>query len=270
MTREGGDWYATPLYYDVVFQDLNRAETRFLDELCAEATEEAGDERPCRLLEPACGSGRLMLGLAMRGHDVAGFDLTPEMVAFSKERLRKDGFDLEVCLGDMATFRPADAFSDRRPFDVVHCLVNTFKYLMTDRDALFHLRAMAKSVRKGGYYVLGLHVSEYHDRRSSEEEWHGTEGQLEVFCTIKSDAPDPRRRTEAMHSTLRAIRRGHPDELIETHWNFRTYSATELRGLIARAPDWRLVSVHDFDYDWQKTVPMQGDRLDRIVLLQRR
>ena len=56
------DWYDTPLYYDIVFDDYTRPESEFLEKVL----KLHGRTRGRRVLEPACGSGRLVAAMASR------------------------------------------------------------------------------------------------------------------------------------------------------------------------------------------------------------
>ena len=66
------DWYDLPRYYDIVFEADTRAEADFLEAMAERWGRGAG-----RILEPACGSGRLVEEMARRGHAVTGFDTNP-------------------------------------------------------------------------------------------------------------------------------------------------------------------------------------------------
>jgi 2-polyprenyl-3-methyl-5-hydroxy-6-metoxy-1,4-benzoquinol methylase len=86
------DWYDTPLYYDIVFDDGTVREADFLEGAYARYAAAAGGRaRRLRLLEPACGSGRLALEMARRGWEVSGFDGNAHMIAFARERLAAAG-----------------------------------------------------------------------------------------------------------------------------------------------------------------------------------
>jgi 2-polyprenyl-3-methyl-5-hydroxy-6-metoxy-1,4-benzoquinol methylase len=66
------NWFDYPQYYDIAFQAHTRREADFI---------EAASRKYCpftarRFLEPACGSGRLIIELAARGYEVTGFDLS--------------------------------------------------------------------------------------------------------------------------------------------------------------------------------------------------
>ena len=74
-----GDWYDHPEYYDLSLRDETPLEARFVGAACRKYC-----EFPVRrLVEPACGSGRLVVELAARGYDVTGIDLNEKALASS-------------------------------------------------------------------------------------------------------------------------------------------------------------------------------------------
>ena len=168
------DWYETPRYYDAIYDVDTDLEAAFLE---AAHESHATPGRGRRVLEPACGSGRLLAAMAERGWRVRGFDLGGAMVRYSRERLRSAGLAGTVVQDDMATFETPGAF------DLAHCLVSTFKYLLSERDSRSHLRAVARALRPGGIYLLGLHLSRYGASRKAHERWTVERGGAEVDCT---------------------------------------------------------------------------------------
>ena len=63
-------WYDYPQYYDILFQDFTQHEADFIEAACRKYCPFAVR----RLLEPACGTGRLITELATRGYELIGFD----------------------------------------------------------------------------------------------------------------------------------------------------------------------------------------------------
>ena len=49
-----------------------------------------------------------------------------------------------------------------RLIDAAYCTVNTFRHLLTEKAARGHLECIARSLRVGGIYVLGLHLLPSH------------------------------------------------------------------------------------------------------------
>jgi len=143
-TDGGPALYSSPEIYDVAFGwDLSK-ELDFLEEVFR--THGGGPVR--RILEPCCGTGRVLDALAARGYGVAGYDLSAEMVAFASSRLRPKGGD--AWLGEMSAFRPP---SPPAPFDAAINLVNSIGYLLDDASMAAHLARTAEALRPGGIYV---------------------------------------------------------------------------------------------------------------------
>src|SRR2546430_1794883 len=83
MTRSRileGTWYDHPEYYDIAFQVYTEREADFIEAACRKYC----PFNARRLLEPACGTGRLVTALAARGYEVTGFDFSEP--AFSSLR----------------------------------------------------------------------------------------------------------------------------------------------------------------------------------------
>src|SRR5216117_4351734 len=79
------NWFDYPQYYDIAFQGYTEGEVDFIEAACRKYC--PFDAR--RFLEPACGSGRLITGLAARGYQVAGFDLSQPALSYLRRRLAR-------------------------------------------------------------------------------------------------------------------------------------------------------------------------------------
>ena len=256
------DWYDTPRWYDIVFDVGTAREADFLEEM-AQKHGPARRARRLRVLEPASGSGRLVAELARRGHTVTGFDLSDAMLDFARERLAQRGLSARLSKNDMADF----AF--RGPFDLAHCLVSTFKYLLDEQSARSHLECVASALVPGGIYVLGFHLSDYAQEGVVRERWVETRGGVTVTCNTQLAAPDRRTRLEAVRTRL-AVAKDSGDLRTETHWKFRAYDARQVRRLFASVPALELVALHDFTYDASRTRDLTDDQLDCVFVLRRR
>jgi SAM-dependent methyltransferase len=259
VNAERVDWYDLPRLYDVVFDVGTREEADFL-EACAARYGTSGGKRA---LEPACGSGRLVAELARRGWDVRGFDRNAHMLEFARKRLAGSGLRAELARGDMARF------TVRRRVDLSHCLVSTFKYLLDEESAHAHLECVAQALLPGGIYVLGLHLTTYDRVDDESERWTETRDGITVTSDMRVGRPDRRTRLEPVVTriteTVRGVRRRY-----ESAWDFRTYSAAELKRLVARIDALELVALHDFDHDLAQASRWNDGRLDKILVLRRR
>lgn len=261
MAFRAVDWYDTPLYYDIIFDQHTAAEVAFVEAMYERWIDARGKRR---VLEPACGSGRLVAALVERGFAVNGFDANQSMLDFAARRMVARRVSASLRVGRM------ESFSYRRPFDLAHCFVSTFKYLTRAADARAHLERVADALVPGGVYLLGFHLTEYEDRSTDRERWHEARGGIDVRCEVETAPADPRARLEEVRSRLTVRRSGRLVARQETNWKFRTYSAAQFRRLVARVPALELVAVHDFDYDPAVTHELGTDRLDVVAVLRRR
>jgi SAM-dependent methyltransferase len=108
---------------------------------------------PGRLLDLGCGTGRLLLPMARRGHWVLGVDLSEEMLRVAGAKARSAGVAvhlLKANLVDLAGLRD-------ETFDYAACLFNTLGMVA---DADHRRRALAhvyRVLRPGGRFVLHAH-----------------------------------------------------------------------------------------------------------------
>ena len=222
------DWYDDPRWYDAIFDVGTDQEADFLEAVF----EQHGTVRPRgrrKVLEPACGSGRLVREMARRGWDVTGFDASRPMLDFAEQRLAGDGLQARLKVARM------EDFGGLRGFHLAHCLVSTFKYLLTEDHARGHLESVARALTRGGIYVLGFHLSDYHSTALDRERWTARVDDADVVCTIQGWPPDRRRRLEKVRSRLRVTQDG-VERRTETHWDFRTYDAAQTRRLLRSVP----------------------------------
>jgi len=252
------DWYEDARYYDIIFDADSGQEMKFLQSV----HRRYGLTRGGRMLEPACGSGRLVLAAAARGYRVTGFDISDGMLRFARRRLRARHLSARLVNARM------EAFSFREKYDIAHCLISTFKYLLSEEAARGHLRCVADALKPGGIYVLGLHLTDYADRTCAHERWVGRRGGVEVVCNIRSWPPDRRRRTERVRSRL-IVRRRDRERRLETEWAFRTYSLRQLRSLLRSVPELEHVATYDFHCDITRPIAFDGEQLDNVLILRR-
>jgi SAM-dependent methyltransferase len=107
-----------------------------------------------RVLELACGSGRVLVPLARAGHRVVGLDASPHMLALAREKLAGAGLaespNVRLVRGDMRAFEAGG------PFDLAVIAVKSFAYLRMRAEQQQALAAMAAHLRPGGLLALDL------------------------------------------------------------------------------------------------------------------
>ena len=260
MTRfESIDWYDTPRYYDIVFDAGTVAECDFLESM----KKSYGLSRGNRVLEPACGSGRLVAEMARRGYAVSAFDRNEHMLDFARRRLSSSGLRAKLHKLEL------DDFTLRGRFDLAHCLVSTFKYLLSEGSACKHLECTARALAVGGIYVLGFHLSEYGSTSKTRERWVETRENTTVTCNTQFWPPDTRRRIERVRTRL-TVRENGSTARYETSWKFRTYNAGQVRRLLRSVPQLEHIATYDFTYRIDRPRELSDEQLDVVLVLRRR
>lgn len=266
-----GNLYDYPKYYDLVFGSDWKAELDFLEAVFAE---HARLPNVRRLLEPACGTGRLMYRFGKAGYDVAGNDLNEKAVAFCNARLKRHGLRESAVVGDMSDFALADfraAAGGRavKPFDAAFNTINSFRHLPSEAAAEGHLACVARAVRPGGLYVLGLHLTPARgEPESDEESWSARRGDLAVVSHMWSEGIDRRRRVETVGMSFDVYTPTRSFRLVD-QTGFRTYTARQMADLIDRAGVWEVAAVYDFAYDLTAPIEIDGRTEDVVYVLRR-
>src|SRR5687768_13510129 len=104
--------YNYPKYYDLIFGSDWAAEYHFFQACFAKHAK----REVKRLLEPACGTGRLLVRLGEAGYETFGLDLSPLAVEFCNKRFERKGFPRAAIVADMSDFSLKD-FGSARKFD---------------------------------------------------------------------------------------------------------------------------------------------------------
>ena len=213
-------FYDDPELYDLIHADGTGDEVWLLDRI-ASLHGNGGK----RALEPACGTGRYFPGLLRRGWTVTGYDISPSMVKFAKKRLAKWGKKATIVKGDMVTFKP------KEKFDLAFNLLSTFRHLMTDREALAHLRNTYDALNPGGLFVLGLDLAAYGEDQPDEEVWTARrkgETFKHVMMTLPPEAKT--RREKIINFVTYPTAKG--EKVLESAYDLRSYDSNEIANLI--------------------------------------
>ncbi len=184
------------------------------------------------------------------------------MLQYARSRLRRYGLRAPLHKCEL------DEFDFRHSFDLAHCLVSTFKYVRSERSARSHLQCVANSLKRGGVYVLGFHLSQYGSVSKIRERWVATREGTTVTCNSQFWPPVASRRTERVRTRLTVEERGSIRRM-ETNWLFRTYDAAQVVRLLGSVPALEHVATYDFTYNAGKPRDLSDDQLDVILILRR-
>lgn len=256
---KSNDWYDYPEYWEMAFAEDTPLETKFIEAACKKYV--PGPLR--RMFEPGCGSGRLVVSLARRGYHVVGFDLNQPSLEFLRKRIARGKLPAEALSLDMTDF------TLDQPCDAAFCTFSTFRHLPTEEAAEKHLQSVARNLRSGGIYVLGLHLVPPDASDESCERWRAEKGKTRVFYTLTVIEANRRRRYELMRATMRAwTPRG--EIKLRHEFKLRLYNATQMRRLLASAPEFELCDVFDFNYDLDHPLKLNNELSDTILILRKK
>ncbi len=251
--------YDYPQYYDIAFQVYTHREADFIEAACRKYC--SFDVR--QLLEPACGSGRLVTELASRGYQMTGFDLSQPALSYLRRRLKKRRLHAETFQAEMSAFRLS------RPVDAAYCTVNTFRHLLTEQAARDHLERVASSLRPGGIYVLGMHLLALDVNEEDVGRWTERRGDTKVTVTLRILRTDVRRRIEDLRVWLLVLH-GSKEFQLTYDFQFRTYLPGQFRQLLDSVPSLELCDVYDFRYDIKQPFAVNDEMAYSVFVLRRR
>ena len=226
--------YADPALYDLVHAEGTDDEVWLLTHLA--------EIHGCGVktaLEPACGTGRYLAGLLRRGWTVEGYDAAGGMLAFTRKRLAGWGKRAKIARGEMTAYRPT------RKFGLILNVLSTFRHLMSEREALAHLRLMAGALEPGGIFILGLDLSIYGQDEPDEEVWECRQGGRRAKHVVMSIPAEPETRRERIINFV-TVPKGKTEEVLESSYDLRSYSAAEIEALLEKSP-LRVEAVYGYD-----------------------
>jgi SAM-dependent methyltransferase len=156
------------------------------------------------VLEPGCGSGRMLVALARLGVAVTGIDVSEAMLQLARARLAAEGLEAEVVAADMT------GFDLGRTFGGAICPINTLMHLSREQLPR-HLAAMAAALEPGSRYLVQLGIVIDGDVPVSH--WLAERDGMEVRVTW---TPGPRERGVELHrSTIEILSGPRAGEIVE-------------------------------------------------------
>ena len=235
--------YSSPEIYEVAFGWRLDQEIAFYEECFARHG--AGAVR--RVLEPCCGTGRLLEALSRRGYATLGYDRSGEMAAFADARLRPQGG--EAHQGDMETFRAGGAF------DAALIPVNSIGYLLDDVAGAAHLARIGEMLRPGGIYIVQLSYGGEPPEDARFGPWGNRGNGLSTTLFWEVEREDPAAKRSYQRCVVTA-RHGAWKRRIEEEHVLRYWTQEDFDRLVAASP-LRLEAVYwdrfePFPLDWKR------------------
>jgi len=243
-----GELYNLPLYYDVAFSWDIEPEIEFFGQLFREHVPFPVE----RMLEPACGAGRFLVALPRHGYRVTGYDASPAMLDYARQRVA------EVGTPDAVTLVRAEMESAvfPREFDAALNSINSLGYLLEDGDIISHFRLTGEALKPGGIYIV--HISCAWDGLPDMDDisWEMERDGVRVKTTWTIESEDRVTRRSHQLCTMEIDDRGEKRVLVDRH-TLRLWVYEEFRELIQRSGTLKLAAIYA-EGKGRKSVPLDG------------
>ncbi|MCZ6803842.1 MAG: hypothetical protein O7D86_07895 [Proteobacteria bacterium] len=155
-----------------------------------------------------------------------------------------------------------------KKFDGAYCTVDTFRHLLSEKQAEQHLINVAKALKKNGIYILGLHLISAQGVTSKVIRWTAKRGRLTVKTSMTMLELDKKKRRETLKVILRPETRN-KKESYTSLYQLRTYTLDQLKKLLDKTSVFEIVNAYDETYDISNPI-MLDSKSDYAVLLLRR
>jgi len=171
-------FYDFPKYYDMAFTRDVKSDVSFFNR----CFQKYADLEVRRILEPACGPGMFLETLPQFGYFALGYDLNPAMVKYSKERINNCGltFDqADAIVGNMNNIQ----FNEQ--FEGAIICINSLGYLRSNEDINAHFKAMGRTIKKGGIYIVELSCmcNDFMNEKKLDDTWYIKDKDIELELT---------------------------------------------------------------------------------------
>ena len=159
-----GNPYEHPELYELAFSWRDYAKAA---DFITHAALQASIPEIKSMVELGCGPGQYCGEFGRRRVTAYGVDLSPEMALYTQniyDNEKLPGYILEADMRD---------FHLEQKVDVACCMMATFSHLLTNRDIVEHLNAVAENLRDNGLYILELpHPRDAFDtEKSTKDVW---------------------------------------------------------------------------------------------------
>ena len=133
--------------YDALMADVDyEAWARYALSLLAKSGVKPG----ARILDAACGTGKLTLPLAKAGYALTGADASEDMLRYASEKARNAGLNIPFIRQRM------EALSVHRPQDAIICACDGVNYLASGHEVKAFFSAAQSALAPGGILLFDI------------------------------------------------------------------------------------------------------------------
>lgn len=204
-----------------------------------------------RILEPAAGTGRMLIPLLENGLQVDGFDLSPEMLAICRENCKKRGLKPYLCEGEM------ESFSSDANYEAIILPAGSFLLLHRREDAIKALQNFHHHLTDGGKLILDIFLQTDFDLgKVSTRTWECGNGDI-ISLESKTVEVDYIHQHSVSHSRYEKWRNG---KLLQTElerFPLRWFGVEEFKQLLEQTGFQDIVISADYKHGEYPSEPEQ-------------
>lgn len=142
----------------------------------------------------------------------------------------------------------ADFHVGAKKYDGAYCTVDTFRHLLSEKEAEQHLINVSKALKKNGLYILGLHLFPERDFINKVTRWTARRGCLTVNTSMTMLDLNKKKRTETLKVVLNQ-RTKTQNSNYESIYKLRTYSLKQFNKLLSSVNVFEIINAYDHYYD---------------------
>lgn len=104
-----------------------------------------------KILDLACGYGRLTFPLVKLGYNIEGIDLAPNFIRDAKKLAKQKGMNIKFRTGNMLKLPYND-----NSFDSIICMWSSFNHILSKKDQIKALNEMFRTLKKEGFAIIDM------------------------------------------------------------------------------------------------------------------
>lgn len=195
-----------------------------------------------KILEPAVGTGRILIPLLKSGLDVKGFDLSDDMLHFCKQNLIDNGLSQDVITkGDLINF-------DTGLVDAIIIPTGTFLLIENEENAIQALKQCYQALNSEGRLLVDISLAHRFIKGNCySREFKTPEGDIITLQMINADIDYINQITTA-HHRYDKWRKG---KIIESEWEvfkMRWFGVAEFKRILASIGFVNITVSADYQY----------------------
>ncbi len=246
-------FYDFPRYYDKAFNRDVKSDIFFFKK----CFQQYSDVEVKRVLEPACGPGMFLEILPEYGFYALGYDLSPAMVEYAKERLRRS--DSIIGKADAVEGNMKNMKFDEK-FDAAFICINSLGYLRSDEDISSHFKVIAESLKTGGIYIVEISCKcdDIRNEKKFDDTWYVKEDNFELELTWAINWYDLEQRIRHVDFHMIINDNGYKTEIQEAH-ELRLWIFDEFKQF-SKSGGFEIVGIYNQNYEKiTENIPITGE-----------